>query len=139
MPAMTIGLFALAIVLVGIAFLINEAVDDDGTPALSEADRFATQNAGRTQEPTQQGGAGGETQTPGGNGTPGNQTPGNQTPGATTTPGAGGDEYTVQAGDTCFGIAEENDVTLAELLEANDMTEDDCLTLSEGDTLTIPD
>src|SRR5688572_22132878 len=43
MPAATIGLFALAIVLIAIAFLINQAVDDDGGNGnLSQADAFQT-------------------------------------------------------------------------------------------------
>jgi LysM repeat protein len=142
MPAATIGLFALAIVLIAIAFLINQAVDDDGSGgAISEADAFRTVAANQTAQAAAD-------QTPGNDQTQqGNQTPNGtqspsatQSPGATqtTTAGAGGDEYTVQAGDTCSGIAEANDVTLADLLEANDLTEEDCLNLQEGDTLTIP-
>jgi LysM repeat protein len=141
MPAATIGLFALAIVLIAIAFLINQAVDDDdGNAATNESDAFATQNAAAQQTAQAQTQTPAGNETPGGTGTPnGNQTPGTQTPGTTRTgtPGAGG-EYTVVAGDTCSGIAEDNGVTLAELLEANDMTEDDCLTLDVGDKLTIP-
>ncbi|MEX0783939.1 MAG: LysM peptidoglycan-binding domain-containing protein [Dehalococcoidia bacterium] len=139
MPAATIGLFALAIVLIAIAFLINRAVDDDGGSGnLSQADAFGTADANRTAQAA-------ANQTPGQtqqNETPAGTQPANgtQTPGTTqtTTASAGGDEYTVVAGDTCSGIAEDNDVTLSDLLEANDMTEEDCLNLQEGDTLTIP-
>jgi hypothetical protein len=140
MPAATIGLFALAIVLIAVAFLINQAVDDDGNGGTNEADAFATQNA--AAQLTAQAG----TQTPQGEETPdgeetpsGEETPGDGTPATTPTGTAGeGDEYTVQADDTCFGIAEDHEITLAELLEANDMTEEDCQNLQEGQTLTIP-
>jgi LysM repeat protein len=141
MPAATIGLFALAIVLIAIAFLINQAVDDDGGGgAISEADAFKTVQANQTAQAA-------ANETPGGNETQqgGNETPQTtqspsttETPDATQTTGAGEGEYTVQSGDTCSGIAADNDVTLADLLEANDMTEEDCLNLQEGDTLVIP-
>ena len=141
MPAATIGLFALALVLIAIAFLINQAVDDDGGGNISEADAFRTVQANQTAQAA-------ANETPGGNQTQaGNQTPpatqspgGNGTPGATTTTtaGAGDDEYEVQSGDSCSTIAEENDVTLEELLEANDLTEEDCVNLQVGDTLVIP-
>ncbi len=139
MPAATIGLFALAIVLIAVAFLINQAVDDDDNGGTNEADAFATSNAAaqltaqaQTQTPDGD-------ETPDGEETPGGETPGTGTPGPTDegTPGEG-NEHTVVSGDTCSGIAEANGVTLAELLEANDMTEEDCLNLQEGDTLVIP-
>ena len=143
MPAATIGLFALAIVLVAVAFLINQAVDDDGGGTISEPDAFGTQNANRTAS------AGSQTQTQ-----PAGQTPGagtqtttttqqaGQTPGATrtgtTTPGAGGGTYTVASGDFCGSIADDNNITLEQLLTANDMEESDCNNLQVGQVLKLP-
>ncbi len=143
MPAATIGLFALAIVLVAIAFLINQAVDDNGSTTLSESDAFATQNANRTAN------AGSETRTQppnqtqaAGNQTPGaSQTAGNQTPGATrtgtTTPGATAATYTVKSGDLCGSIAEANNITLQQLLTANNLQESDCNSLQVGQVLKL--
>ncbi|MFN8468989.1 MAG: LysM peptidoglycan-binding domain-containing protein [Caldilineaceae bacterium] len=58
-------------------------------------------------------------------------------PAATTAAStAEGTSYTVVAGDTLFGIALRANVTLQELLAANNMQEDDILLI--GQTLTIP-
>jgi LysM repeat protein len=78
-------------------------------------------------------------QTPGtGTRTPTTGTPtGSRTP-TTGTPAGGGDRYTVQAGDFCGTIAADHDITLQELLDANDMTEADCNNLQIGEVLIIP-
>ncbi|UCH86142.1 MAG: LysM peptidoglycan-binding domain-containing protein [Dehalococcoidia bacterium] len=55
-------------------------------------------------------------------------------PGGPTGPAAG--TYTVQAGDTLYDIALRFEVSLEELMEANDIT--DPATLSVGQTLVIP-
>ncbi|GIW13524.1 MAG: hypothetical protein KatS3mg062_0963 [Tepidiforma sp.] len=148
LPVATIGLFALAIVIVAIAFVIQQVVDDGGGGTISPADAVATRDAlNRTQTaqaaagtptpPTQQPGT-----QPAGTGTPRTGTPaaGTRTPGAATaTPGAGGGRtYTVSEGDTCFSIAQDNGVTLQELLQANNLTEDDCTRLAVGQELQIP-
>lgn len=57
------------------------------------------------------------------------------TPVAGITP-TGRSNYTVEAGDTCFGIASSNDITLDELLNTNPNV--DCGNLQAGDTLIIP-
>jgi LysM repeat protein len=146
LPVATIGLFALAIVVVALAFIIQRVVDDGGGGTISPADAVATRDAlNRTQTaqaasgtptpPTQQPG----TQPPG---TPRTGTPANgtRTPGAgTPTPGGtGGRTYTVAEGDTCFSIAQANGVSLQQLLQANNLTEDDCTRLAVGQQLRLP-
>lgn len=147
MPVATVGLFALAIVVVVIAFVIQQVVGDGGGGTISPADAVATRDAlNRTQTaqaasgtptpPTQQPG----TQPPGTPGTPRTGTPAvTRTPGAgTATPGAGGRTYTVAQGDTCFSIAQANGVALADLLRVNNLTEDDCTRLAVGQQLKLP-
>lgn len=151
MPVATIGLFALAIVVVALAFAIQQLVSDGGGDGITPADSVAT-TAALNRTRTAQAGGGQETQppstpqtqqpagsqTPGGNQTPnGTRTPGTRTPG-TGTPTTGGRTYTVEAGDFCGTIAQEFDITLAELLAANNMTEPDCNTLAIGQVLKIP-
>jgi len=137
MPVATIGLFGLAIVIIALAFGIQQLVsgdDDDetsGDAAVETADalnKTSTAQAGSqpTQPPAQ-------TQQPNGTRTPGASV----TPG-TGTPSGGGGTYTVKPGDTCGSIASEHDVTLAALLSANNMTEADCTTLQIGQVLKIP-
>jgi LysM repeat protein len=149
MPVMTIGLFALAIVVVALAFAIQSLVggDDDGN--LSPADTVGTAAALNSTR-TAQAGGGQQTQPPAqtpqtqqanGTRTPGTgtQTPGTtRTPGTGTPPAGGGETYIVQAGDFCGTIAADYDITLQELLDANDMTEADCNTLQIGEELNIP-
>lgn len=138
MPAATIGLFALAIVLIAIAFLINQAVDGGGSAQTSEAEAFATQSALKTAQAANE--TPGPTQSGAGNETPGSeQTPqDSETPGATeTTPAGGGDTYTVQDGDTCFAIADANGTTVEELMEINDITDPSC-PINVGDELKLP-
>jgi LysM repeat protein len=146
MPVATIGLFALAIALVALAFLIQRALsggdDDDITPAES----FQTTEAQRMTQ-TAQAGGGAQTQTPGAGTT---ETPGTgETPGTTTTPdggdptntpttgnGGGGTTYTVVSGDTCFAIAQEFDTTVQEIIDANDLDAECSLDIDQ--VLTIP-
>ncbi|GAB4332118.1 MAG: hypothetical protein Kow0010_17810 [Dehalococcoidia bacterium] len=140
MPVATIGLFALAIVIVVIAFFINQALGNDDEP-LSPADEFAT-----NQALTQQAGGGGQTQTPAPRETATPEdgaTPtasptengGEPTP---TQPSGNGQVHVVESGDTCSGIANQYGVTLQELLTANGMTEDDCLGIQPGQEIIIP-
>jgi LysM repeat protein len=148
MPVATIGLFALAIVVIVLAFAIEQMVGDGGGDSQAPADAVATRDALNRTRTAQ---AGGGDTTPTTPTTPTTQTPGNQTgtppnggqtpttrtpsPGATSGTGT---TYVVQDGDSCFAIAEANDVTLQELLDANDLTEDDCTRLNVGDELIIP-
>lgn len=149
MPAATIGLFAMAIVVIAIAFLIQRAVSDNGGSKLSVSDQFATAQA---QKATAQAAGGGQqtqppaTQTalaqtpqPGQSATPGTGTPATRTgtPG-TTTPGAGSTKtYTVKAGDTCGAIAADNNITLQQLMTLNNITDPDC-PINVGDVLKLP-
>jgi LysM repeat protein len=136
MPAATIGLFALAIVLIAIAFLISQAVDGNGSNQTTEADAFATQNALKTAQAGDQ--TTQVTQTAQGNETPaGTQT--QTTPGATrtTTGTAGGGTYTVKPGDSCSAIATANNTTVEKLMQANNITDPSC-PLNAGDTLKLP-
>lgn len=59
-------------------------------------------------------------------------------PGATSAPPSGVDTYTVQPGDTAFGIALEFDTTVEALAAANDMTEDEITDLQIGQVLRLP-
>ena len=144
MPVMTIGLFALAIVVIAIAFAIQKLTDGGDSSAITPAESLQTAAAVDKTQTAQAGGTGqtpapGQTQTPGTGQTPnGSQTAtASRTPG-TTTPGTNGKTHTVKAGEFCGTIASENGVTLQELLDANNMTEDDCLTLAIGQVLKIP-
>lgn len=146
MPVATIGLFVLAIVIVGLAFAIQQMVGDGDDGGISPADQVATRDAINKTRTAQ---GGGNNQTPGTGTTP---QPGNNTPAASQTgtasrtttatasgtPGAGGKVYKVKAGDTCGAIAEANGVTLAALLAANNLTEDACTRLNVDQELKIP-
>ena len=148
MPVATIGLFALAIVIVALAFAIQRIVGNGDDSTVSPADSVATRDA-LNKTRTAQAGGGNQTQQP-----PTTQTQqpaGSQTPGAsqtgtasrTTTATASGTAsgsktYTVKSGDTCGAIAEANGVTLAALLAANNLTEAACTTLAVGQQLKIP-
>jgi len=131
MPAATIGLFALAIAIVALAFLIQRTLSDGGDGEPNQAQINQTQVAiwtqtaaagggNETPEPTSE--TPGATETPGGSETPGDaETP---TPGDEATPGNGGaTTYTVQPGDFCGTIAEEFGITVEELIAANDLDE----------------
>lgn len=148
MPVATIGLFALAVVVIVLAFVIQQLVGDSGGGDQSPADAVATKNA-LNQTATAQAGGTGTAQTPTTQ-TPGNSTPGTPStaatgtrPATTRTPSPGatngtGTRYTVKEGDSCFAIAADHGVTLQELLDANKLTEDDCTRLNVGDELIIP-
>ena len=150
MPVATIGLFALAVIVIALAFAINNLVGgsgNDSTP--SSADVVATRAAQKATETAKAGGA--PTQ-PAKTPQPVSQTPGAATatlaPGQTRTTTAGtgsatpggavAKTYTVKSGDTCGAIASANNVTLQQLLTANNKSEDDCTKLQVGDVLKLP-
>lgn len=144
MPVATIGLFALAIVVVGLAFLIQNMVGGGGDDTVSPADTVATA-AALNKTRTAQAGGGDQTQSPGqtttqpaGSGTPGTPAGTGTRPAGTQTPGAGGDTYTVQSGDFCGTIAADKGISLQDLLDANDMSEADCSNLQVGQILKLP-
>jgi LysM repeat protein len=137
MPVATIGLFALALVVVALAFAVSKLVDDGGSAALSPQDVLGTQTAQKTQsaggsstQPAGQTAGAGSTTTATANKTPG-------TPAASPTTGATAGTYTVEAGDFCSTIAEDHGITLQQLLTANKMTEADCNTLKIGQVLKL--
>lgn len=144
MPVATVGLFAMAVVVILIAILIQQAVGggSGNNSKISAADVVATNAAlkGQTTRPTSQ-------VTTAATGSPGigtpnpSQTPGPGTPSATQTGTAGtsGKTYTVKSGDTCGAIATANNITLQQLLDANKpMTEGDCSSLQIGQVLKLP-
>jgi len=57
---------------------------------------------------------------------------------ATSVPTAVPELYKVRSGDTLFDIANRYDLSVDELLAANQLTEDDVYTIQPGDELTIP-
>ena len=149
MPVATAGLFVLALVIIGLAFAINQMVGGSGGGSQAPADAVGTKEALNKTQTAQ---AGGQktpttptTQTPGTSQTPGTATTGTppatvtgtRTPG-TGTPTTGGKTYTVKSGDFCGTIAEANGITLEALLKANNMTEADCATLQIGQVLKLP-
>lgn len=151
MPVATIGLFALAIVVLALAFIINRAVGGNGGDDLSPADQFASQQANRSETQTPAG-SGGSDQTPdqgndqqpgGGATTPAGGDEGGDDEGddETPTPSGGGsssgDVYVVQAGDMCATIAQEHGLTLDELYELNPEINDGCTNLSVGQELRV--
>lgn len=150
MPVATIGLFALALIVIALAFAINNLVGGGGDDSkLSSADVVATRAA---EKATQTAKAGGTQPTQ----PPPTQQPGSQTPGAATatlapgqtrtttavagsvTPGGSAKTYVVKSGDTCGAIAIANNITLQQLLTANNKSEDDCTKLQVGDVLKLP-
>ncbi|MCK9486882.1 MAG: LysM peptidoglycan-binding domain-containing protein [Dehalococcoidia bacterium] len=64
-------------------------------------------------------------------------TPTSSAPSAPSAP-SGVDTYTVEAGDTAFGIALQFDTTVEDLATANDMTEDEITDLQIGQVLRLP-
>lgn len=146
MPVATIGLFALALVVVALAFGIQRLVGDGDDSTISPADAVATRDT-LNKTRTAQAGGGGQTQQP--------TTPQTQQPGQTTTPGptgtgtanrtatttgtaGSGRTYKVKSGDSCFSIAQDNGVTLEALLRANNLTEADCTRLAVDQELKLP-
>ena len=74
-------------------------------------------------------------------GSTGGSTGTTSTPTPTPTPSpstSSGDTYTVQAGDTAFGIALEFDTTVEALAAANGMTEDEITNLQIGQVINLP-
>lgn len=137
MPVATVGLFVLAIVVVGLAFFLQNALDDDGGSGLTPAQVNATNQAAKpttaVTQPTQAPG----TVVPGTPATPRTGTPvAGTTPG---TPGAGGArEYEVVSGDTCGAIAEKTGIPYPQILAKNGLTEADCVRLQVGQKLQLP-
>ena len=129
MRVATISLFALAIVVVAIAFVVNRSLSDDGDTA--PAALTPTPTAAPTQAPAATPTAA-PTQAPAATPT---ATP---TPVPTPTPPPTPSVHVVVPGDTCGAIAAANDLTLEAFLAANELTEDDCLTIQPGDELVIP-
>lgn len=117
MPTLTIAIFALAIVIFGIAVAIQFLANgDDGgdTPASIVGVNQTNTALAKTPATT----ASSATPRPGTT-TPG-QTPGTTTtPGAGQTPGTGAGTYTVESGDFCGTIATDNNLTLDAFLALN--------------------
>ncbi len=87
-----------------------------------------------TRQPTQRPGV---TATPGSGGASGSPSPGTATPAPTPELADGGPiEYTVEEGDTWFGIAEFFGVSAEDLVAVNGLTLDDFL--HPGDVIVIP-
>lgn len=146
MPVATVALFALALVVIVLAFVIQNVVGGDGDgDANLPADVVATNQALQATR-TAQAGTPGATQPAGAATTPAN----NQTPGTATTPNrtttttasptgaAGGENYTVASGDTCGAIASREGVTTAALIAANPAVNAECSNLQVGQVLRIP-
>ncbi len=134
MPAATIGLFALAIVVVIVAFFINQQLGGDGG-TISPAEVLETQTA-QTAE------AGGPTATePGDIATatsPANiatATTSPEEPTATETP-SGSQNYEVQSGDTLGAIATRFGTTVEALVAANNLADSNAIFV--GQQLIIP-
>lgn len=132
MPVATIGLFALAIVVVAIAFGITQLTGNGNKSDLSLGDDTPT-----TTTETSTVSAGGSATVPAGGTATGSVTPPAGTS-TTTTGNGGGSTYTVQDGDTCYGIAVANGVTLDALEAANGGPGGACANLNPDDVLTIP-
>lgn len=132
MPVATIGLFALAVVVLAIAFGITQLTNGNNnntTLPLSgnTATTTTTVAAGGTATVPAEGTATGSVTAPAGTAT-------------TTTGSGGGSTYTVQDGDTCYGIAVANGISLDALEAANGGSGPDgkCQNLNIDDVLTIP-
>ncbi|MCC6382709.1 MAG: LysM peptidoglycan-binding domain-containing protein [Dehalococcoidia bacterium] len=138
MPIATIGLFALAIIVIGVAFAIQQAVGGGDDSGLSPADRVATNDALAKTQPAR-------TATPGNAQT---QTAQARTPGATTTATTGATttgtaapnpkSYTVVSGDTCSGIAQAHNITDDQFFAANPDISRDCKNLAVGQVVKLP-
>jgi LysM repeat protein len=132
MRNLTIGIFALAAVVLGFSFLLLTRGDDDGG---LQANPTNTPSATSQTTTTP-----GTTTTTPGSGTPGASVTGTSTPGAgtPTQPGGVGGTYVVQPGDTCQAIADSNNVTLEAFLDANPDIDADCTNLQVDQQVTIP-
>ena len=142
-PVLTIGLFALAAIVILLALWIQSLVGGDNQGALNPADVQATQQANRTTTlaPTQ---PANQTARPAGTGTvAGGASTGtpaaNRTPGATTTGTAGATAatYKVVPGDTCGGIAEAHNVAVADIIRLNTGVNADCTNLKPDQELKL--
>lgn len=136
MRAATASLFVLAAVVVAIAFIVNRQLgDDDTSPILPDATETPTEAPATAAPATPEPATPEATPTPAPTPPP---TPVATEPPPTPTPPPAAATYEIQPGDTCSGIAVAHDVTLQELLDANGLTEEDCLTIQPGQELTIP-
>lgn len=140
MPVATIGLFVLAIVVIVLAFAIDQLVGGGDGGQLSPAETVGTQTAQQTANA-----AGQQTQPAGQTSPAANQTAGaspsaaSKTPGASSSAAAGGAKtWVVKSGDYCSTIAEASNITLQQLLDANKMTEADCNDLKVDQVLRLP-
>lgn len=142
MRTMTIGLFVLAAVVLGLAFLIQSALSDD-SKTLTPAETLATQQAlkpttAATSAASRTVAVGTVPPTAGNSATATAQAA-NRTPtGTSPTAATGAKTYTVKSGDNCGTIAEAANITLAQLLAANGLTEDACTRLQVGQVLKLP-
>ncbi|MFN0095093.1 MAG: LysM peptidoglycan-binding domain-containing protein [Dehalococcoidia bacterium] len=146
MPVATIGLFALAVVVILLAFWISSIVGGDDDDGISPADAQRTSLAARTPTP----GASTPTTRPGtpsatpnaatrtaqGTGTAAATGTVTGTP-ATGTPGANGNTYTVVAGDICGTIADKNNITVEQLRSLNPSIDAECTNLQLGQQLRV--
>ncbi|MBI2765749.1 MAG: LysM peptidoglycan-binding domain-containing protein [Chloroflexi bacterium] len=137
MPVATVGLFALAIIVIAIAFLINSAVG--GGDKLSPAEVNQT-NTAVAKKAT----PGATTPTPGGatatNGTarPGTTTAtGTAAPRTATPAGSGAGTYTVESGDNCGAIADKNGITLDQFFTLNPTIDRSCNNLAVGQVVKV--
>jgi LysM repeat protein len=137
MPVATIALFALALVVIALAFAVLSLTDDDGGGnQVGGGDALRTAQAQRTADAITR--IAGTTPTAAAtNATP--STPSTPTGAATPSPtGSAGRTYTIQSGDTCSGIAAEHNVSLQAFLQANNLNDDTCRALQPGQVVRIP-
>jgi LysM repeat protein len=138
-PVLTVGLFVLAGLVLGLALWL-QSLFNDGDGQASPLDNQQTQQAKTAAATT----ATTPTRAPG---TPSTASPGattsataaNRTPGATTTGtvGPAGATYTVQPGDNCGVIAEAENVTVADLQRLNPAINAECTNLEVGQVLKL--
>ncbi|HKS92260.1 MAG TPA: LysM peptidoglycan-binding domain-containing protein [Tepidiformaceae bacterium] len=132
MPVATIGLFALAIVVVAIAFGITQLTNNGGNKTNNLGGLTGQTATATVPAQTTTVAAGGSATAPAGSTTP------NASATASTTASGGGGTYTVVSGDNCSGIAAANGITLDQLYAANGGANGKCANLNPGDVLTIP-
>ena len=132
MPVATIGLFALAIVVVAIAFGITQLTNNGGNNTNNLGGLTGQTATATAPAQTTTVAAGGSATAPAGSTTP------NGSATASTTASGGSGTYTVVSGDTCSGIAATKGVTLDQLYGANGGADGKCANLNPGDVLTIP-
>lgn len=144
MPAATIGLLGLAVVVVGLAFLVQQILGGD-SDSMMPGDNLATQEA-LTSAQTATAEAGGSTFDDGGDEpAPGNGDAAPPDEGDDAAPpeddGAPADEgpttHVVEPGDTCFALADRYGSTVEEIIEVNGLNAE-CSNLGVGEEITIP-